>query len=387
MINFEYQNPTRIIFGQGAVKKLSSEILKHGNKVLLVYGGNSLKKSGTYDVITSQLSQNRIAWAELPGVAVPSLENVYKGIRIAKENQIHMVIGIGGGCCMDVAKSVALGAAGDVDVWEVLSGKIPWTRCDVLPIGTVVTIAGSGSEMDGNSEIENLETGVHGSIGSYVKTYPAFSILDPDLTASVPFRLTAYHGACIIIQALEQYFCETQDTPIQDGFIETICRTVICSLKMLQKNMDNVNARGQLLWAGALVTNRILGRGKAALWMAGPLGNIIEKKAGLDYTTSIAIIFPKYMKVCYKDCLPLFVQFAINVMNINSERKCDNQIAREGADALQKVFDDLGLAHSLKELGKDFKSYEEFQQEIDAYAEKGVIAKEDLQEIVQLSIG
>lgn len=213
------------------------------------------------------------------------------------------------------------------------------------------------------------------------------SILDPDLTASAPFKLTAYHGACIIIQALEQYFCQTQDTPIQDGFIETICRTVICSLKMLKKDMDNGNARGQLLWAGALVTNRILGRGKEAPWMAGPLGNIIEEKAGLDYTTGIAITFPKYMMVCYKDCLPLFVQFAMNVMNVNPERKCDNQIAREGAEALQKIFDDLGLAHSLKELGKDFTSYEEFREEIDAYAAKGVISKEDLQEIVQLSIG
>lgn len=387
MINFEYQNPTRIIFGQGAVKKLSGEILKHGKRVLLVYGGKSLKESGTYNLITGQLSKNQISWAELSGVTVPSLETVYEGIRTAKENQVDMVIGIGGGCCIDVAKSVALGAAGDVDIWDVLSGKIPWTRCDVLPIGAVVTIAGSGSEMDGNSEIDNLDTGVHGSIGSYIKTYPTFSILDPDLTASAPFKLTAYHGACIIIQALEQYFCDTQDTPIQDGFIETICRTVICSLKMLQKNMDNVNARGQLLWAGALVTNRVLGRGKATPWMAGPLGNIIEEKAGLDYTTGIAITFPKYMKVCYKDCLPLFVQFAINVMNINPEGKCDNQIAREGADGLQKLFDDLGLAHSLKELGKDFKSYEEFQEEIDAYAAKGVIAREDLQEIVQLSIG
>ncbi len=387
MVNFEYQNPTRIIFGQGAVKKLSSEILKYGKKVLLVYGGSSLKESGTYDLITSQLSQNRIGWVELPGVTVPSLKTVYEGIQIAKENQVDMVIGIGGGCCIDVAKSVALGAAGDVDIWDVLNRKTPWTDCDVLPIGAVVTIAGSGSEMDGNSEIDNLETGVHGSIGSFMKTYPSFSILDPDLTATVPFKLTAYHGACILIQALEQYFCQTQDTPIQDGFIETICRTVICSLKMLQKNMDNVNARGQLLWAGALVTNRILGRGKEAPWMAGPLGSIIEEKAGLDYATGIAITFPKYMRVCYKDCLPLFVQFAINVMNVNTERKCDNQIAKEGAEALQKIFDDLGLAHSLKELGKDFTSYKEFQKEIDAYAAKGVISKEDLQEIVQMSIG
>ena len=387
MINFEYQNPTKILFGQGSIKKLSREIQKHGNRVLLVYGGNSLKKSGNYDLITNQLSKNRITYAELPGVTVPSLKTVYEGIRIAKENQVDMVIGIGGGCCIDVAKSVALGAAGDVDIWDVLNKKIPWTKCDVLPIGAVVTIAGSGSEMDGNSEIDNLETGVHGSIGSYMKTYPTFSILDPDLTATAPYELTAYHGACIIIQALEQYLCQTPDTPIQDGFIETICRTVFCCLKMLKKNMDNVNARGQLLWAGALVTNRILGRGKEAPWMAGPLGNIIEEKAGLDYTKGIAITFPKYMRVCYKDCLPMSVQFAINVMNVDPEGKCDNVIAMEGADRFQKIFDELGLAHSLKELGREFESYEDFQEEIDAYAAKGVISTEDLQEIVSLSIG
>lgn len=249
MINFEYQNPTRIVFGKGSIDKLSNEILNYGNRVLLVYGGHSIKDNGTYDCISS---------FELGGVKLATLDRVYEGIEICKQNHIEVVIGIGGGTCIDVAKSIAIGAVNDVDIWDVLTRKIPWNELHVLPIGAVVTVPGSGSEMDGNSEIDNLDTSDHGSIGSFMKTYPSFSILDPELTYSIPFQKTAYHGIEIMIQALEQYFCDTQNTPIQDGFIETICKVVMESLKTLKSNLRDYDARSQLMWASSLVTNRIL---------------------------------------------------------------------------------------------------------------------------------
>lgn len=194
MINFEYQNPTKIVFGKGSINKLAREILNYGKKVLLVYGGKSIKTNGTYDLIRQQLTDNQIDVYELGSIIVSSLDNVYRGIEICKQNQVEVVIGIGGGCCIDVAKSIALGATNDVDVWDVLTRKVAWDDLSVLPMGAVVTIAGSGSEMDGNSEIDNLTTGSHGSIGSFQKTYPRFSILDPELTYSVPFLMTAHHG-------------------------------------------------------------------------------------------------------------------------------------------------------------------------------------------------
>ena len=314
------------------------------------------------------------------------MENVYKGIEICKQNNVEVVIGIGGGCCIDVAKSIALGAANDVDVWDVLTRKVPWDDLNVLPIGAVVTIAGSGSEMDGNSEIDNLDTGVHGSIGSFQKTYPRFSILDPELTYSVPFMTTAYHGVCIMIQALEQYICDTDNTPIQDGFVETICKTVMQSLETLMDNQKDYNARSQLMWASALVTNRILGRGKGAPWMAGPLGGMIDDKLGLSYTQGIAITFPKYMKVCYKDTLSLMKSFAINVMNVNQENKLCEEIAYEGVQKFQEFFDKIGLPHSLKDLNIDVNIHD-FDEEINKVAERNVISKEDLKTIIELTIG
>lgn len=386
MINFEYQNPTKIIFGKGAIDKLANEILNYGDKVLLVYGGKSIKDNGTYDCIKRQLEKNCISTYDLGFVTIPSLENVYKGIEICKQNNVEVVIGIGGGCCIDVAKSIALGAANDVDVWDILIRKIPWDDLNVLPIGAVVTIAGSGSEMDGNSEIDNLDTGVHGSIGSFQKTYPRFSILDPELTYSVPFMATAYHGVCIMIQALEQYICDTDNTPIQDGFVETICKTVIQSLETLMDNQKDYNARSQLMWASALVTSRILGRGKGAPWMAGPLGGMIEDKLGLSYTQGIAITFPKYMLVCYKDTLPLMKSFAINVMNVNQENKSCEEIAYEGVQKFQAFFDKIGLPHSLKDLGIDANIHD-FDEEINVVAKRNVISKEDLKIIIELTIG
>ncbi|WP_052466287.1 iron-containing alcohol dehydrogenase [Beduini massiliensis] len=387
MINFEYQNPTKVIFGKGVIDKLSNEILNYGNRVLLVYGGNSIKDNGTYDCIVTQLKKHCISIFELGGVKSATLDRVYEGIEICKQNKVELVVGIGGGTCIDVAKSIALGAANQVDIWDVLTGKIPWDDLEALPIGAVVTIAGSGSEMDGNSEIDHDVTGVHGSIGSFIKTYPSFAVLDPELTYSIPFQKTAYHGVEIMIQALEQYFCDTRNTPIQDGFIETICKVVMEALKDLKHNQTDYNARSQLMWASALVTNRILGRGKGAKWMAGPLSGIIDEKAELNYTTAIAITFPKYMMVCCKDHLSLFKQFAINVMGVNQEGKTCLEIAYEGALKLQEFFDDLGLVHCLKDMDMPFTTYQEFESEIEKVAKRNIISKEDLQRIVQLSIG
>ena len=262
MIDFIYQNPTKIIFGNGSIEKLSSEILNYGTRVLLVYGGYSIKDSGLYDCLVNQLKRNEIEYQELPFVTIPALDRVYEGINIVKENQIDIIIGIGGGTCLDVAKAIALGAANLHDIWDILTGKILYDNLKCLPIGTVVTIPGSGSEMDGNSEIVDIDRGVNGSIGSFEKTYPRFSILDPELTYNIPYSLTLYHGVTILVQAMEQYVCNTTDTPIQDGFTESILKTVLAALKCLKNDLHDKNARAQLMWASALTTSRILGRGK-----------------------------------------------------------------------------------------------------------------------------
>lgn len=387
MLNFVYQNPTKIIFGKGAINDLPKEVLKYGNKVLIVYGGDSIFKNGLYEILDTQFKENGIDCYELGNVTVPSLSVLYRGIEIARQNQVDLVIGIGGGCCIDMAKSIAIGASNDVDIWKILQGKIAYDNLNCLPIGTIVTIAGSGSEMDGNNEIENLETGEHGSIGSFIKTYPSFSILDPELTYNCPFELTAYHGMTIIVQAMEQYLVDREATFIQDGFVETICKTVISALRTLKEDLNNYNARANLMWASAITCNRILGRGKNAPWLGGPLGGLIDDTLGITYSQGITITWPKYLMTCYKDFAQTLKSFALNVMEIDPENQTCDEIALSGAIALQEFIDEIGLAHTIKDLGYENYEIEEFSDKINKLANRNVISKNDIETIVKLSIG
>lgn len=386
MLNFVYQNPTKIIFGKGVINDLAKEVLSYGNKVLMVYGGQSIFNNGLYQTMTKQFQKNGIEYYELGHVTVPSLAVLYQGIEIAQKNQVDLILGIGGGCCIDMAKSIAVGASNDVDIWQVLQGKVPYQTLNCLPISAVVTIAGSGSEMDGNSEIDNLETGEHGSIGSFLKTYPAFSILDPELTYSCPFELSAYHEMTIIVQAMEQYLVDREATYIQDGFVETICKTVIKSLRTLKKDLHNYHARANLMWASAITCNRILGRGKSAPWLGGPLGGLIDDTLGISYAQGITITWPKFLMTCYQQYVQTLKSFAINVMEIDPASKSDDEIALAGAKALQDFVDEIGLAHTIKDLGCGDHEVDEFYDKIEKLAGRQVISKEDIETIVRLSI-
>lgn len=387
MLDFVYQNPTKIIFGKGVIRDLSKEVLHYGNKVLMVYGGKSIFHSGLYETITTQFMENGIKYCELGGVTVPSLAILNQGIEMARNNQVDIVIGIGGGTCIDMAKSIAVGAGNDVDIWKVLQGNVPYDTLDCLPIGAIVTVAGSGSEMDGNSEIDNLETHEHGSIGSFLKTYPKFSILDPELTYSCPFELSAYHGMTIIVQAMEQYLVDREATFIQDGFVETICKTVILSLRALKNNLCDYHARANLMWASAITCNRILGRGKSAPWLGGPLGGLIEDNLEITYAQGITITWPKYLMVCHKDYVNTLKSFAVHVLDVEPANMTDDEIAFAAGKGLQDFVDEIGLARTVKDLGCGDHEIGEFNAKIDKLGERNVISKTDIEEIVRLSLG
>lgn len=387
MIDFVYQNPTKIIFGKGSIEKLSAEILQYGTHVLLVYGGQSTKNSGLYDCIIQQLERHAIEYDELPFVTIPSLDRVYEGIHIVKEKKIDVIVGIGGGTCIDVAKSIAVGGANCLDIWDVLTGKIPYDGLDCLPIGCVVTIPGSGSEMDGNSEIDDIDVGVHGSIGSFMKTYPRFSILDPYLTYDIPYSLTLYHGVTILVQAMEQYLSHTDHTPIQDGLTEAILKTVLSSLERLKHDLHDEDARAQLMYASALTTSRLLTRGKQAAWLGGPLGDLIEEKLGLTYSQGIAITWPKYLLTCYQEYISTLKSFALNVMSVDPTDKSCDEIAYEGVQAFQKKLLELGVADTILDLHKEPFDIYEIEDQINHLASRQVISKENIQKVIKLSLG
>ena len=241
--------------------------------------------------------------------------------------------------------------------------------------------------MDGNSEIVDIDRGVNGSIGSFEKTYPPFSILDPELTYNIPYSLTLYHGVTILVQAMEQYVCNTTDTPIQDGFTESILKTVLAALKCLKNDLHDKNARAQLMWASALTTSRILGRGKKALWLGGALGGIIEEKCGLTYSQSIAITWPKYLLTCYQDYVGILKSFALNVMNVDPENKSCDQIAYEGVKAFQETLLELGIANNVEELGLKKYCVNDLEKQIKQADLENLISKQDIETIIRLSLG
>lgn len=381
MISFEYQNPVRVLYGKGKVSQLSAEIRKYGTRALLVCG-SSLKRSGKLAKIREELAADGIETGTVEDVIHPDLERVYEGIKKGRALQADAVIGFGGGKCIDLAKSIALGIANpEADIWDILQRKIPYDRLSALPIGAVVTIPGSGSEMDSNSEIENRKTGEHGSVGTTLLTYPAFTILDPEMAMDLSAEQIALHGSTILIQALEQYFCDEKNTPLQNGFAETICQTVIESIEQLQENPKNEEAMSSLMWSSALTTSRLLSRGKNSSWMAGPLGTPFEEICHLPYARAIALVFPKYMKVCFEDHLNLFARFGRRVCQISDPDLSDYETARKGAEHIQDFFDRMGLIHSISGC-----SLSDFNQAMEDYAQKGVISKEKLEEIYRLCL-
>ena len=221
--------------------------------------------------------------------------------------------------------------------------------------------------MDGNSEIVDIDRGVNGSIGSFEKTYPRFSILDPELTYNIPYSLTLYHGVTILVQAMEQYVCNTTDTPIQDGFTESILKTVLAALKCLKNDLHDKNARAQLMWAS--------------------LGGIIEEKCGLTYSQSIAITWPKYLLTCYQDYVGILKSFALNVMNVDPENKSCDQIAYEGVKAFQETLLELGIANNVEELGLKKYCVNDLEKQIKQADLENLISKQDIETIIRLSLG
>ena len=386
MKNFIYKNPTKVIFGKGEVHALAKEISIFGNSVLLVYGGKSIIKNGIYEIITNDLKNANIKYYDLPNVTA-HITDIYRGIKLVKENNIDVVVALGGGSCIDSAKSIALGASGDGDISDYLTGKADYHDVEVMPIGSVVTVAASGSEVDGNSEIYDRENNFGGRgewHGEAATLFPKFTILDPELTFSVPAKLTAYNGACTISQGMEQYINDEEATPIQDGFLETIFATSINSLKVLKENLQDYDARANMMWASALVCNRILGRGKNCTWQIGRLAHIIMENHDVSYVESTAIIFPKYLRAVAKEQSKIIAQFAKNVLKIDAKSN-DYETALAAADWMQEFFSDLGIATTYGELGINEK-IENLSGMIDIVVDETGLSSEQVREIIESSL-
>ena len=353
MDNFVFNARTKIFFGKGAVCNLPEIIKKYGNNVLLVYGGSSIKKNGIYDVILENLKDFNVC--ELSGVNPnPRIESVREGIRIAKENNIDVVLPVGGGSTIDCAKSIAAGYYYEGEPWDFV--KDSSLIKDVLPIVAVLTIAATGSEMNKNSVISNPETNEKICTSS-LDMIPREAILDPTFTYTVSPYQTAAGTADIMSHVFENYFKADRTAMVADGFSEAILRTCIKYVKVAIKKPDDYEARANLMWASTMALNGLCGTGKAGSFSCHPMEHELSAFYDITHGVGLAILTPRWMEYILSEAnVDLFVRYANNVWNIYGDDDMD--VAKKAIAATKELFEEIGLPMTLREVGIDESKFE-----------------------------
>ncbi len=349
MKNFHYSIPTEIFFGKGQIEVLGEQIKKYGTRVLLAYGGGSIKKTGLYQEVVDILNENQIQFWELSGIEPnPRIDSVREGIKIIKENNIDFILAVGGGSTIDCSKTIAAGCYYEGDPWDLFikKGKI----VNALPIGTILTLAATGSEMDSFAVISNLETNQKLSI-AHPSIAPKFSILDPTYTFSVPKNQTAAGVADIMSHTFENYFTLNDGAFLQDRFAESILKTCIKYGKIAYDEPENYEARANIMWASSLAINGILSYGKDARWSVHAMEHELSAFYDITHGVGLAILTPVWMEyVLDEERLDKFVEYGVNVWDI--DRNMDKyEIARLAIDKTRDFFKSIGIPMSLREVG------------------------------------
>ena len=346
-----YSNPTKLYFGEDSLDYLNVELPKYGKKILLAYGGGSIKKNGIYDVVVSILKKNGKEIVELPGVMPnPTSDKLIEGCKLARSENVDFILAVGGGSTIDYAKGVSVGAWYDGDPWEKYYLKMEEPANRIIPVGAVLTMVGTGSEMNGGSVITNhaqkLKIGhVFGE-----EVFPKFSILNPKFTFSVPRRQMVSGIYDIFNHICEQYFSGSDDNS-SDYIAEGLMRSVIHASRIAVKNSEDYEARSNLMWDATWALNTLIGRGKSQDWMVHMIGQAVGAYTDATHGMTLSAVSLAYYKTQLEAGLPKFVRFAQAVWNICPEGKSDMQVAQEGLDAMKAWMQEIGVSLSLAELG------------------------------------
>ncbi|MCD7035763.1 iron-containing alcohol dehydrogenase [Metabacillus sp. GX 13764] len=387
MENFTYQNPTKLIFGKGQAEELKNEVPKYGKKVLLAYGGGSIKRSGLYDQVLSLLKEIGAEVSELAGIEPnPRLSTVQKGVEICKNNNIDFILAVGGGSVIDCTKAIAAGAKYDGDAWDIVTKK--HTPSDALPFGTVLTLAATGSEMNSGSVITNWETKEKYGWGSPL-TFPKFSILDPVNTFSVPKDHTIYGMVDMMSHVFESYFRNTTNALLQDRMCESVLKTVIETAPKLIEDLENYELRETILYSGTIALNGILQMGARGDWATHNIEHAVSAVYDIPHAGGLAILFPNWMKHNLDVNLSRFKQLAVRVFEVSEEGKSDRDIALEGIEKLREFWSSLGAPSRLAD-------YDITDENIELMADKAMangpfgnfnkLQKQDVTDILQASL-
>ncbi|MBD5362132.1 MAG: iron-containing alcohol dehydrogenase [Bacteroides sp.] len=351
--NFIYSNPTKLYFGDEAQKNLVDALSGFGKKVMLTYGGGSIKRNGIYDDVIAALSAAGKEVVELSGVMPnPTVDKLIEGCKVARENDVDFILAVGGGSTIDYAKAVSVSAWYDGDSWERFWVKQEDPKPDerIIPVGAVLTMAGTGSEMNGGSVITNHATKM--KIGKVFgeEVMPKFAVLNPRYTFSLPHRQMVAGIFDTMSHIMEQYFSGDDDST-SDYLAEGLMRSVIASSRVAVKDPENYEARSNLMWSATWALNTLIGEGKSQDWMVHMIGQAIGAYTDATHGMTLSGVSEAYYRHIMKYALKRFARFAHVVWEIPAEGKSDEQLASEGIDALAAWIKEIGAASEITSLG------------------------------------
>ena len=361
MENFIFENSTKAYFGKKCVSEYLPDLLRqYGDNVLLAYGGGSIKRNGIYEEIAGILKAAGKHVTEFSGImSNPTYRKVQEGAKLARENKIDLILAVGGGSVMDCCKAVSLAAVYDGDIWEDFWMKAGTVNVKPVPLGIVLTVTGTGSEMNGGAVITHeamkIKTG---------RDYPAlnaqFALLDPLYTYSVPKKQMVSGSFDSLSHMMEIYFSLPNEDNVSDEINEALMRSVIRNLRKAIENPEDYTARSNLVWASTMAENRILKLGKKTDFECHLMEHQVGAYTDCNHGCGLAVLHPPYYRHIYKDGLPKFVRFATEVWGIDPRGKTDEEVAMAGVEALADFIKEIGLPTTLWELGvKDKKQAEE----------------------------
>ena len=352
MNNFVFENSTKVYFGKGCVKEYLCCCLKnYGDNILLAYGGGSIKQNGIYDKVIFILKALGKNITEFSGIMPnPTYEKVLEGVRLARENNIDCILGIGGGSVIDCCKAVSMAAVYEGDIWNDFWARAGVIDFEPMPLGVIVTAAGTGSECNGGAVITNEKIKVKTG-RDYPKCNPKFALLDPTYTYSLPVKQMVSGGFDILSHIMETYFSEPNEDNVSDDISEALMKSVIRNLRDAVKNPQHYTARSNLLWASTMAENRIIKLGKKCDFECHQMEHQLGAYTNCNHGFGLAVLHPVYYYHIYQFGLPKFIRFAENVWHIPRDGKKDEELAKAGIEALADFIKEIGLPATLKEIG------------------------------------
>ena len=350
--NFSYCNPTKLYFGDDSLRFLSEELHKYGPNVVLIYGGGSIKKNGIYEEVTKILQESGKNVEEIAGVMPnPTLAKLYEGIEIARSHHADLLLAVGGGSVCDYAKAVSVSVNCEEDPWEKYYPRFEEPACETLPVGCVLTMVGTGSEMNAGAVITNQETKQKiGHVFADERIMPKFAILNPRYTLTLPHYQMVSGIYDIFNHICEQYF-SGEDDNVSDYISEGLMRAVLHASRIANRDPQDYEARSNLMWTATWALNTLVSRGKSTDWMVHMIGQSVGAYTNATHGMTLAAVSLPYYRHILPYGLQKFKRFAVNVWDVDPSGKTDEQVAEEGLNAMEVWMRELGLVMKISELG------------------------------------